>query len=78
MKKRQRNVRGEKRNNRTWRKSQEEDGVAKCLCATGQLYCQHLQSTGDGEGQGSLACYGPWSRKESGITERLINHMITK
>ena len=77
MRKRQRRVRGGKRNNRTW-KSQEEDGVAKCPCAIGQLYCQHLQSTGDGEGQGSLACYSPWSCKELDITERLINNMITK
>ena len=79
MKKRQRNVRGGKRNDRRWRKSQVGDGVAQCLCATGQLYCQHLQSAGDGGGQGSLACYSPWSRKESDITERLnYNNLITK
>ena len=27
----------------------------------------------DGEGQGSLACYSPWGRKE-GRTEQLNNH----
>ena len=26
------------------------------------------QTLGDGEGQGSLACYSPWDRKESDIT----------
>ena len=28
-------------------------------------------SPGDGDGQGSLACCGPWGRKESDTTERL-------
>ena len=28
------------------------------------------QAPGDGEGQGSLACCGPWGRKESGMTEQ--------
>ena len=27
------------------------------------------QARGDGEGQGSLACYSPWCRKESEMTE---------
>ena len=27
------------------------------------------QARGDGEGQGSLACYSPWYRKESEMTE---------
>ena len=27
------------------------------------------QTLGDCEGQGSLACYSSWSRKESGMTE---------
>ena len=31
------------------------------------------QAPADGEGQGSLACYSPWSHKESGTTEGLIN-----
>ena len=26
---------------------------------------------GVGDGQGGLACYGPWGRKESDMTERL-------
>ena len=29
------------------------------------------QAPGDGERQGSLACYSPWGRKESDITEQL-------
>ena len=29
------------------------------------------QTSGDGEGQGSLACYSPWGCKESDTTERL-------
>ena len=29
------------------------------------------QASGDGEGQGSLACCSPWGRKESDTTERL-------
>ena len=29
------------------------------------------QAPGDGERQGSLACYSPWGHKESDTTERL-------
>ena len=29
------------------------------------------KAPGDNEGQGSLACCGPWGRKESDMTERL-------
>ena len=29
------------------------------------------QAAGDGEGQGSLACYSPWGHKESDTTEGL-------
>ena len=32
------------------------------------------QTPGDGEGQGSLACYCPWGRKESDMTEWLNNN----
>ena len=31
------------------------------------------QTQGDSEGQGSLACCGPWDRKESNMTEWLNN-----
>ena len=31
------------------------------------------QTPGDGEGQGSLACFSPWGQKESDMTERLNN-----
>ena len=34
------------------------------------------QALGDGEGQGSLACFSPWGRKESGMTEQLNNKAI--
>ena len=29
------------------------------------------QALGVGDGQGGLACYGPWGRKESDMSERL-------
>ena len=29
------------------------------------------QALGDGEGQGSLACFSPWGHKESDVTEQL-------
>ena len=32
------------------------------------------QTPGDGEGQGSLACYSPWGHKESDMAERLNNN----
>ena len=32
------------------------------------------QTPGDSEGQGSLACYRSWGRKESNMTERLNNN----
>ena len=34
------------------------------------------QTLGDGEGQGSLACYSPWGGKESDMTEQLNNNSI--
>ena len=32
------------------------------------------QTPGDGEGQGSLACYNPWGRKQLDTTEQLNNN----
>ena len=32
------------------------------------------QALGNGEGQGSLVCCGPWGHKESDMTERLNNN----
>ena len=32
------------------------------------------QTPGDGEGQGSLACYSPWCLQESDMTEQLNNN----
>ena len=29
------------------------------------------QASGEGDGQGSLACYSPWGHKESDTTQRL-------
>ena len=34
------------------------------------------QAPGDREGQGSLACCGPWGCKESDMTEQLNNNFI--
>ena len=34
------------------------------------------QTPGDGEGQGSLACYGPRGREKSDITWRLNNNKL--
>ena len=36
------------------------------------------QTLGDSEGQGSLACYSPWGRKESDRTEQLNNNKKNK
>ena len=36
------------------------------------------QTLGDGEGQGSLACCGPWGHKESDATGRLNNNISSK
>ena len=36
----------------------------------------HLSSLGDSEGPGSLACYSPWGRKESDMTEQLNNNNV--
>ena len=33
------------------------------------------QALGDGEGQGSLVCYSPWSCKELDMTEQVINNV---
>ena len=33
--------------------------------------CESEQTLGDGEGQASLVCCRPWSRKESDTTKRL-------
>ena len=32
------------------------------------------QASGDGDGQGSLACWSPWGGKESDTTESLNNN----
>ena len=33
--------------------------------------CEFQKAPGDGEGQGSLACFSPWGHKESDATEQL-------
>ena len=35
------------------------------------------QTSGDGEEQGGLECYSPWSRKESDMTEQLNDYTHT-
>ena len=32
------------------------------------------ETPGDGDGQGGLACCGPWRHEESDMTERLNNY----
>ena len=50
----------------------EEDGRRQDVRQHHQLSGQELEQTlGDSEGQGSLACYSPWSHKESDTTELL-------
>ena len=44
----------------------EEGMVAWHHCLSGHEF---EQAPGDGEGQGSLACCGPWALKESDMTE---------
>ena len=34
------------------------------------------QAPGDGEGQGSLACCGPWDFKELDMTKQLSNNKL--
>ena len=42
-----------------------------------QLNAHELgQTPGDGEGQGSLACCGPWGHEELDITWRLNNNKL--
>ena len=43
------------------------------------LYNEHElgQTSGDGEGQGGLACSSPWSHKESDTTRRLNSNSVT-
>ena len=36
--------------------------------------CELGQTLGDGEGQGSLACYSPWGCRESDMTWPLNNN----
>ena len=37
---------------------------------------EFMQAPGDGKGQGSLACYSPWSCKELDMVEQLNNNKI--
>ena len=40
--------------------------------------CEFEQAPGDGEGQGSLACYSPWGHKESDMAEQQQPSSSTK
>ena len=54
-----------------WRQGEEETTKDEMVGWNGHEFEQAL---GDGEGEGSLACYSPWGRKESDTTERLNNN----
>ena len=57
-----------------WR--QEEKGMTEGEMAGWHHWLnghEFEQASGDGKGQGSLACCSPWGRKESDTTERLNN-----
>ena len=60
---------------------QEEEGMTEDKMVgwhhwlNGQKFEQTL---GDGQGQGSLACYSPWGRKESGTTEQLNKNIVPR
>ena len=47
----------------------EDEMVGWCHLLIGYEF---EQTPGEGEGQGSLMCCSPWSRKESGKTWRLV------
>ena len=52
---------------------QEEKGATEDEMVGGRhrlIGREFEQAPGDGEGQGSLACCGPWGCKESGMTEQ--------
>ena len=62
-----------------WR--QEEKGVAEDEIVGWHHWlngCEFEQTPGDSEGQGSLVCCSPWSRKESDATSWLNNNYIKK
>ena len=55
-----------------WR--QEEEGTTEDEMVAWHHWCdghEFEQAPGVGDGQGSLACYSPWDRKESDMTEEL-------
>ena len=54
----------EGRRRRGWQRMRWLDGITDSMTWV-------WASSGDGEGQGSLACCSPWGRKESDTTERL-------
>ena len=58
-----RNIEGRRRGQQRMRRL---DGITHSMDMDG-----FEQAPGDGEGQGSLACYSPWGLQESDTTERL-------
>ena len=51
---------------------QEQKGTTEDeMAGWHHLLDEFEQAPGVGDGQGSLACYTPWSRKEQDTTERL-------
>ena len=60
-------------------RGQEENGVTEDEMAGWHHQLnghESEQAPGDGEGQGSLACFSPGGRKESDTTERLNNKYL--
>ena len=47
------------------------DGIMSLMDMNGLDGHEFEQAPGVGDGQGSLACYSPWGRKESDKTEQL-------
>ena len=52
----------------------EQQGVRWLDGITDSMDNETEQAPGDGEGQGSLACYSLWGHREWDITEQLSNN----
>ena len=60
-----------------WKQKEKWEAEDKMVREHHQLNGQEFeQSPGDSEGQGSLVCCSPWSRKEKDMTERMNNNKL--
>ena len=60
---------------KNWRQNEKRVTEDEMVAWHHQFHGHELgQALGDGEGQGSLACYSPWGCKESDTTWRLNNN----